>query len=138
VCTQSKTSFHEFKNHQGHRNTLIFHFVEIEREEIHITCFIDSTNILYAQIQYGNVYIVSKAIFKLENKKFNHLNNDWELFLQTTSLLHHCPTDNPSIPQYHFNFNPISEINLVIIISIVGIINYVTNTSPSSLLHMIC
>ena len=63
---------------------------------------------------------------------YNHLNNEWGIFLKPKSLVKHLPANDKSIPQHYFNFTSIIQINSTIISSIVDIVGVVTNTSASS------
>ncbi|KAJ0515645.1 putative replication protein A, OB [Helianthus annuus] len=76
------------------------------------------------------VYIISKGSLKPAKKNFNHLNNEWEIFLESSSTIDLCPDEDSSIPQQQFSFKPIMEIETAENNSIIDVIGIVTSVKP--------
>ncbi|KAK6139644.1 hypothetical protein DH2020_026608 [Rehmannia glutinosa] len=68
---------------------------------------------------------------KPAQKNFNHLKNEWEIFLETTSSVDLCPDEDSSIPRQQFSFRPISEIENAESNSILDVIGIVVTVNPS-------
>ncbi|KAK8970769.1 hypothetical protein KSP40_PGU020902 [Platanthera guangdongensis] len=79
------------------------------------------------------VYTISRGSLKPAQKNFNHLSNDWEIFLETSSIVELCAEEEDgSIPAQNFNFTEISGIENAENNSIVDLIGMiVTSVKPS-------
>ncbi|KAJ0987614.1 hypothetical protein J5N97_005970 [Dioscorea zingiberensis] len=86
------------------------------------TCFNAVVDRFYDVVEVGKVYTISKGSLKPAQKNFNHLNNQWEIFLDVTSIVELCPDEDSSIPTQQFNFRLISDVENVETNSIVDII----------------
>ena len=73
-----------------------FDLYDTEGGEIHITCFNNVADSFFDNIQVGNMYIISKGNVKMANKKYNHLNNEWEILLNGTSTIDHVANERRS------------------------------------------
>ena len=68
---------------------------------------------------------------KPAQKNFNHLKNEWEIFLESNSTVELCPNEDGSIPRQQFSFRPISEIESAENNSILDVIGIVITVNPS-------
>ncbi|KAF3771954.1 Replication protein A DNA-binding subunit E [Nymphaea thermarum] len=102
--------------------------------EIRVTCINLVADQFYDRINVGKVYLISKGTMKPAKKNFNHLNNEWEIILESTSTIEPCLDEEDSyIPsQQQFNFRPISEIESMVNNPMVDIIGVVVSVHPPS------
>ncbi|XP_057813034.1 replication protein A 70 kDa DNA-binding subunit A [Cryptomeria japonica] len=128
----AKGDLRRFNNAKGDGKVFSFDLLDSEGGEIRITCFNSVADQFYDRIENGRVYMVSKGSLKPAQKNFNHLNNEWEIFLESTSTVEACLEEDNSIPQQHYNFRPISEIEHMENNSMVDIIGVVISINPSS------
>ena len=103
--------------------------------EIHITCFNNVVDSFFDKIQVGNMYIVSKGNVKMANKQYNHLNNEWEIFLKATSTTNHVSNEKISNPTVHFNIKSINDIRTANMNTIVDVLGIVTSISNPCTIH---
>ncbi|GJV54064.1 replication protein A 70 kDa DNA-binding subunit A [Tanacetum coccineum] len=99
--------------------------------EIRVTYFNVVVDLFYDVTEVGKVYMISKGSLKPAMKNFNHLNNEREIFLKSSSTIDPCPDEDASIPQQQFSFRPISEIETAENNSIIDVIGVVTKVDPS-------
>ena len=100
--------------------------------EIRATCFNTVADQFYERIEAGNVYMISKGSLKPAQKNFNHLKNDWEIFLESSSTIERCSEEDGSIPQQQFAFVPISEIENMEANAMVDVVGVVVTINPST------
>ncbi|KAL0410436.1 UNVERIFIED_CONTAM: Replication protein A DNA-binding subunit A [Sesamum latifolium] len=81
--------------------------------------------------RYNNARGDGKGSLKPAQKNFNHLKNEWEIFLETASSVDLCPDEDASIPRQQFSFRPISEIQNTESNSILDVIGVVVTVNPS-------
>ncbi|GJV84519.1 replication protein A 70 kDa DNA-binding subunit A-like protein [Tanacetum coccineum] len=98
---------------------------------VRITCFNAVADQFYDQIEAGKVYFVSKGSVKPAQKAFNHLKNDHEIMLDSSSMIQPCYDDDSSIPQQQFNLRQIAEIEGLDNISVLDIIGVVFRIFPT-------
>eukprot|EP00253_Pinus_taeda_P012080 PITA_12080 len=126
---QRKTALRQFQNQYGLGRVFGFDLFDTEGGEIHITCFNNVADYFFDKIQNENVYIVSKGNVKMANKQYNHLNNDWEILLNTTSTIEHVAGEKKHNPTVRFNIKSINDIKTTIVNSIVDVLGVVTDIS---------
>jgi replication factor A1 len=83
-----------------------------------------ASNTFHPSIQIGKVYIISKGLIKLINKEYNHLENDWEITLDNTSIIEPCIEDDHLIANHNFKFTPINELSTLpnnFVVDILGV-----------------
>ncbi|KAL6536746.1 Replication protein A 70 kDa DNA-binding subunit A [Orobanche minor] len=95
---------------KGDGKVFSFDLLDSDGGEIRMTCFSVVADRFCDAIEVGKVYVVSKGSIKPAQRNFNHLKNEWEIFLEATSSVDLCPDENSSIPRQQFSFRPISEI----------------------------
>lgn len=127
----AKGDLRRYNNAKGDGKVFSFDLLDSDGGEIRATCFNAVVDRFYDVIQVGKVYMISKGSLKPARKDFNHLNNEWEIFLETTSSIDLCPDEDAAIPRQQFSFRPISEIEKAENNSILDVIGVVITVNPS-------
>ncbi|KAL4589438.1 hypothetical protein LXL04_002345 [Taraxacum kok-saghyz] len=127
----AKGDLRRYNNAKGDGKVFSFDLLDSDSGEIRVTCFNSVVDKFYDTIEVGKVYVISKGSLKPAKKNFNHLKNEWEIFLESSSTIDLCPDEDSSIPQQQFSFKPISEIETLENNSIIDIIGIVTSVNPS-------
>ncbi|KAL5572397.1 hypothetical protein UlMin_021994 [Ulmus minor] len=127
----AKGDLRRYNNARGDGKVFSFDLLDSDGGEIRVTCFNAVVDRFYDAIEVGKVYLISKGSLKPAQKNFNHLKNEWEIFLEATSTVELCPDEDGSIPRQQFNFRPISEIENAENNSILDIIGIVISINPS-------
>ncbi|GJY16877.1 replication protein A 70 kDa DNA-binding subunit A [Tanacetum coccineum] len=127
----AKGDLRRYNNAKGDGKVFSFDLLDSDGGEIRVTCFNAVVDLFYDVIEVGKVYMISKGSLKPAKKNFNHLNNEWEIFLESSSTIDPCPDEDASIPQQQFSFRPISEIETAENNSIIDVIGVVTKVDPS-------
>ncbi|CAM0958302.1 unnamed protein product [Alopecurus aequalis] len=126
----AKTHVRKYTNAKGPGKLFSVDLLDAHGGEIRATCFGEVVDQLYDQIEVDKVYMISRGSLKPANKKFNSLNNDYELNLELSTSIEVCSGDDSSIPRQQFNFRPISEIANMDINAMVDLLAIVTSVSP--------
>nr|XP_004239312.1 replication protein A 70 kDa DNA-binding subunit A [Solanum lycopersicum] len=127
----AKGDLRRYNNSRGDGKVFFFDLLDSDGGEIRVTCFNAVVDRFYDKIEAGKVYMISKGSLKPAQKNFNHLKNEWEIFLETTSTVDLCPDEDASIPRQQFSFRPICEIESAENNSIIDVIGIVTAVNPS-------
>ncbi|CAI9100690.1 OLC1v1037845C1 [Oldenlandia corymbosa var. corymbosa] len=126
----AKGNLRRYNNAKGDGKVFSFDLLDSDGGEIRATCFNAVVDRFYDVIEVGKVYIISKGSLKAAKKDFNHLKNEWEIFLESSSTVDLCP-DEDAIPPQQFSFRPISDIESAENNSILDVIGVVINVNPS-------
>lgn len=127
----AKGDLRRYNNAKGDGKVFSFDLLDSDGGEIRVTCFNAVVDRFYDTIEVGKVYVISRGSLKPAQKNFNHLKNEWEIFLETASLVELCPDEDTSIPRQQFSFRPISEIENAESNSILDVIGVVVTVNPS-------
>ncbi|KAK9715697.1 hypothetical protein RND81_06G183200 [Saponaria officinalis] len=127
----AKGDLRRYNNAKGDGKVFSFDLLDSDGGEIRVTCFNAVVDRFYDVVQVGKVYLISKGSLKPAQRNFNHLKNEWEIFLESTSTVDLCPDEDVSIPHQQFNFRPISEIQTAENNTILDIIGIVISVNPS-------
>ncbi|XP_054786686.1 replication protein A 70 kDa DNA-binding subunit A [Prosopis cineraria] len=127
----AKGDLRRYNNARGDGKVFSFDLLDSDGGEIRVTCFNAIVDRFYDAIEVGKVYLISKGSLKPAQKNFNHLKNDWEIFLDSISTVELCPDEDASIPRQQFSFRPISDIQNVDSNCILDVIAVVTSVNPS-------
>ncbi|GMH09156.1 hypothetical protein Nepgr_010996 [Nepenthes gracilis] len=128
----AKSELKHYNNPRGDGKVFSFDLLDSDGGEIRVTCFNAVADQFYDQIEAGKVYSISKGSLKPAQKNFNHLRNDHEIFLETTSIVQPCFEDDNTIPRQQFHFRPISDVEGMENNSVVDLIGVVSLISPPS------
>lgn len=127
----AKGDLRRYNNARGDGKVFSFDLLDSDGGEIRVTCFNAVVDRFYDVIEVGKVYMISKGSLKPARKNFNHLKNEWEIFLEATSNVELCPDEDGSIPRQQFSFRLISEIENAENNSILDVIGVVISVNPS-------
>ncbi|XAR53471.1 hypothetical protein NMG60_11022037 [Bertholletia excelsa] len=127
----AKGDIRRYNNARGDGKVFSFDLLDSDGGEIRATCFNAVVDRFYDIIDVGKVFLISKGSLKPAQKTFNHLKNEWEIFLEASSTVDICLDEDGSIPTQQFSFTPINEIELAENNSIVDVIGVVTTVNPS-------
>jgi replication factor A1 len=127
----AKGDIRRYNNARGDGKVFSFDLLDSDGGEIRVTCFNAVLDRFYDAIELGKVYMISKGSLKPAQKNYNHLKNEWEIFLEATSTVELCPDEDGSIPRQQFSFRPISEIENSENNSILDVIGVVISVNPS-------
>lgn len=128
----SKGELRRYNNQRGDGKVFHFDLLDSDGGEIRVTCFNAVADQFYHQVEAGKIYLISRGSLKPAQKNFNHLQNDLEIFLDTTSMIQPCFEDDNSIPRQQFHFRPINDIEGMENNSIIDIIGVVSSISPAA------
>lgn len=126
----AKGELKHYNNPRGDGKVFSFDLLDSDGGEIRVTCFNAVADQFFNQIEVGKVYLISKGSLRPAQKAYNHLPNDQEIFLESTSMVQPCFDDDSSIPQQQFHFRHISDIEGMDNNSIMDIIGIVTFIGP--------
>ncbi|XP_010261943.1 PREDICTED: replication protein A 70 kDa DNA-binding subunit A isoform X2 [Nelumbo nucifera] len=127
----AKGDLRRYNNAKGDGKVFSFDLLDSDGGEIRVTCFNAVVDRFYDAIEVGKVYLISKGNLKPAQKNFNHLKNEWEIFLESSSTVELCPDEDGSIPKQQFSFKPINEIESSENNSIIDVIGIVESVNPS-------
>ncbi|XWS62261.1 hypothetical protein CRYUN_Cryun07bG0195000 [Craigia yunnanensis] len=128
----AKGELRRYNNARGEGKVFSFDLLDSDGGEIRVTCFNAVVDQFYNQIEAGKVYLISRGSLKPAQKAFNHLNNEHEIFLDSTSTVLPCYEDDNTIPRQQFHFRTISDVEGMENNSIVDIIGVVFFISPAA------
>ncbi|PHT58649.1 Replication protein A 70 kDa DNA-binding subunit C [Capsicum baccatum] len=128
----SKTELRLYNNQKGDGKVFSFDLLDSDGGEIRVTCFNSVADQFYQQIEPGKVYLISKGNLRPAQKNYNHLPNDHEIMLESTSVIQPIFEDDRTIPLQQFHFRPISDIEAMENNNVVDVIGVVSSISPSS------
>ncbi|XVF52240.1 hypothetical protein PTKIN_Ptkin05aG0003200 [Pterospermum kingtungense] len=128
----AKGDLKRYNNARSEGKLFFFNLLDSDGGEIRVTCFNDVVDRFYNQIEAGKVYLISRGSLRPAQKTFNHLNNDYEIFLDSSSIIQPCYEDDNTIPRQQFNFHTFSDVEGMENNTIVDIIGVVSAVSPAS------
>uniref|UniRef100_A0A1D1XHA3 Replication protein A subunit n=1 Tax=Anthurium amnicola TaxID=1678845 RepID=A0A1D1XHA3_9ARAE len=129
----SKGDLRRYNNPRGEGKVFSFDLLDSDGGEIRVTCFNSVADQFFDQIEAGKVYLISRGSLKpVLQKSFNHLNNEYEIFLESTSTIQPCLDEDDSIPHVQFNFRSIGEIEGIENNSVVDVIGLVSSINPAT------
>ena len=130
----SKGELRRYNNPRGEGKVFSFDLLDSEGGEIRVTCFNAVADQFFDLVEQGKVYLVSRGSLKpVVQRNFNHLNSEYEIFLESSSTLQKCnDVDDASIPRVQLNFRPISEIEAVESNAVVDLAGIVSSVNPAT------
>ncbi len=128
----AKSDVRRFHNARGDGKVFSFDLLDADNGEIRATCFNNVVDQFYDKIDVGMVYFITKGSLKAAQKNFNHLKNDWEIFLESSSTVEPCFEGDGSIPQQQFHFRPIGDVENMENNAMVDVIGIVVSINLSS------
>jgi len=128
----TKSDVRRFHNTRGDGKVFSFDLLDADNGEIRATCFNNVVDRFYDKIDVGMVYFITNGSLKVAKKNFNHLKNDWEIFLESSSTVEPCFEGDGSIPQQQFHFRPIGDVENMENNAMVDVIGIVVSINLSS------
>lgn len=128
----AKGELRRYNNPRGEGKVFSFDLLDSDGGEIRVTCFNAVADQFYDMIEAGKVYSISKGTLKPAQKNFNHLNNEYEITLDSTSTIVPCYDDDTTIPRQQFNFKSIDQIEGLENKSMLDVIGIVTAVYPAT------
>eukprot|EP00029_Vermamoeba_vermiformis_P008576 TRINITY_DN4060_c0_g1_i1.p1 TRINITY_DN4060_c0_g1~~TRINITY_DN4060_c0_g1_i1.p1 ORF type:complete len:640 (+),score=209.03 TRINITY_DN4060_c0_g1_i1:32-1921(+) len=122
-CT-FKADIKNFNNDKGGGKLFSVDLLD-ESGEIRAVAFGDAVDTLYPIFQIDQIYKISGGTLRFANKKFNSLKNDYEIVLDTNSLVQRIDGANVRVPKVHYSFvniDQISDVNANEVIDVIGIV----------------
>lgn len=83
----AKEDIRHYNNAKGDGKVFSFDLLVSDGVEIRVTCINAVVDRFYDVIEVGKVYFISNGSFKPAQKNFNHLKNEWEIFLESVSTV---------------------------------------------------
>ncbi len=105
-----------------------------ESASIRCTAFQEAVDVLFPLLHNGKVYIFGGGSVKSANRKFNNVNNDYELTFDVHTIVINQP-ETPSIPKIRYNFVPISMLAKLPLGSIVDVLAVVRHEKLSHIVQ---
>lgn len=127
----SKSDIRRYNNARGDGKVFSFDLLDSDGGEIRATCFNAVLDRFYNAVVVGKVYVISKGSIKPVQKNYNHLKNEWEILLESSSSVDICPDEDESIPQQQFTFRAIAEVESAENNSVLDVIGIVISINPS-------
>ncbi|AQK79413.1 Replication protein A 70 kDa DNA-binding subunit C [Zea mays] len=131
VRVTAKTDLRFYNNARGAGKVFSFDLLDEQRGEIRATCFNTQADQFFNLIEVDKVYLISKGSLKPAQKKFNSLNHEYEISLDSRTSIEVCADDDSNIPRQQYNFRKISEIENIEKDAILDLIGIVTSVGPS-------
>ncbi|CAN6349479.1 unnamed protein product [Urochloa humidicola] len=129
----AKTALRHFTSATGNGKVFSFDLLDAEGGEIRAACFNLQAEQYFGLIEVDKVYLISKGSLKPAQKKFNPLNNDYEILVDNTTSIEICCVDESSFTMQQYNFRQISEIENMEIGAFVDLVGIVTSVGPSAI-----
>lgn len=128
----AKGEIRRYHNAKGDGKVFSFDLLDSDGGEIRVTCFNALVDRFYEAVEVGKVYVVSRGNLKPAKKDYNHLNSEWEIFLENQSTVELCPDEDCSIPAQRFSFTMIDRIEDSENNAILDVIGVVTSVNPTT------
>ncbi|KAK3159253.1 hypothetical protein QOZ80_2AG0147840 [Eleusine coracana subsp. coracana] len=128
----AKGEIRRYHNAKGDGKVFSFDLLDSDGGEIRVTCFNALVDRFYEAVEVGKVYVVSRGNLKPAKKGYNHLNSEWEMFLENQSTVEFCPDEDCSIPAQRFSFTTIDRIEDSENNAILDVIGVVTSVNPTT------
>eukprot|EP00127_Corallochytrium_limacisporum_P006836 Clim_evm51s236 gene=Clim_evmTU51s236 len=104
----NKSSIRHWQNERGEGKLFSVDLTD-ENGEIRATAFRDTVDLLYPQLEIDKVYIIQRGSVKIAQKKFNPLNNDYEITFDQKTIIQPVE-DDVAIPHVGYQFVPINKL----------------------------
>jgi replication factor A1 len=128
VRVTSKSEIRTWQNKNGEGKLFSIDLLDAQGGKIRATMFKDAVDKFYNIFQQDKVYIISKGVLKIANKKFTHIPNEYELTLNSDAEVQYVGEDE-SI-QTKFEFKNLEEIRQTEPNAFIDIIAVVTQVNP--------
>lgn len=127
----AKQEIRHYNNARGEGKVFSFDLLDSDGGEIRAACFNTVADQFYDQIEVGRIYLISKGTLRPTQRSYNHLNNEYEIMLESTSTIQPCSEEDITIPKQQFSFRAINEIESMDNNTMVDVIGVVTSINPA-------
>ncbi|EKM55320.1 uncharacterized protein PHACADRAFT_255854 [Phanerochaete carnosa HHB-10118-sp] len=107
VKVTQKSDIRQYSNARGD-GKLFSAVLMDDTGEIKATAFNNNVDEFYPKLEEGKIYYISKGQVSLAKKKFNNVNNEYELGLQRGTIIEEC-RDGPVL-NIHYKFIPLDQL----------------------------
>ncbi|CAG2113357.1 unnamed protein product, partial [Medioppia subpectinata] len=123
----SKANKRNWSNARGEGCVFSFDCMD-ESTEIRVNAFTKECDKYYDLIEVNKVYYITKGTVKTANKKFSNLANDYEITLNSDSVVELCADIEVSeMPKIRYRFVQIKDLESVALQSVVDVLAVVKN-----------
>ena len=120
----SKSNKRNWSNARGEGSVFSFDVMD-SSGEIRVNAFNQECEKYHAIIEPNKVYYISKGTVKTANKKFSNLSNDYEITLNSDSLVEECDESAVEVPKMRYKFIQIRDLANISTQSVVDVIGIV-------------
>ncbi|XP_055586552.1 replication protein A 70 kDa DNA-binding subunit-like [Uranotaenia lowii] len=105
----SKSAIRTWSNAKGEGKLFSMDLMD-ESGEIRLTAFKEQCDKYYDMIEVDKVYFITKCQLKPANRQYSTLKNDYEMTMNSDTIVQECEDGGSSLPEIQYNFVPISQI----------------------------
>ena len=132
VRVTDKSELKTYKNEKGDGNLFNFNVMDQEGNQVQVTCFNKVALKYYNILNEGNVYEINGGYVKLNNKKFNAVNSDYQIILNDSSLIKEVQ-DEGNIKNIKLDLKKLADLPSLSMHSSIDTIGYVVEASEKSI-----
>ncbi|CAN1233586.1 Replication protein A 70 kDa DNA-binding subunit B [Linum perenne] len=132
VRVTSKGTIRNYKNMGGEGCLFNVELTDEDGTQIQATMFNEAAKEFYERFQLGKVYYISRGSLRVANKRYNTVENDYEMTLNESSEVEEVVSEAVKIPETKFNFVPIDHlgpyVNSKELVDVIGVVQSVSPT----------
>ncbi|CAN1176608.1 Replication protein A 70 kDa DNA-binding subunit B [Linum perenne] len=132
VRVTSKGTIRNYKNMRGEGCLFNVELTDEDGTQIQATMFNEAAKEFYERFQLGKVYYISRGSLRVANKRYNTVENDYEMTLNESSEVEEVVSEAVKIPETKFNFVPIDHlgpyVNSKELVDVIGVVQSVSPT----------
>ncbi|KAI2807224.1 60S acidic ribosomal protein P1 [Blomia tropicalis] len=131
VRVSNKSPIKTWSNARGNGKLFSFDCCD-ESGEVRITAFNNECERFFPIIEVNKVYLIARGVAKSANKQFSNLKNDYEITLNSNSIIEPCPESDigEKLPTMRFKFIPLGQLNNLPLKSIIDVIGVIRTINP--------
>ncbi|KAK2078687.1 hypothetical protein QBZ16_003527 [Prototheca wickerhamii] len=103
-----KSDIRRYTNARGEGKFFSFDLLDAQGGEIRVVGWNDQVDRWFGKVEVGKVYMLSKASLRNKRGNFNQTRHQFEIHLENGTKIDEV-ADEPDIPQLHFNFCQIAQ-----------------------------
>jgi replication factor A1 len=126
-----KSEFKKYTNEKGNGSLFNLLVMDCEGSQIQVTAFNRVAEKYYNQVTEGKIYEIIGGFVKINSKRFNTANSEYQLTLNDTSLISEV-IDNHTIPAIKHKLEKLGNLNNIQLHSSIDCLGYVVEVSEKS------
>ena len=131
-----KTELKEYKNEKGIGHIFNINVIDQEGTEMQVACFNKVANKFHSIIKENSVYEIIGGFVKVNNKKFNPTNFEYQLILNDSTVIREILDDGLiPIPQAKLNLKKLGELESLQMHSNIDCLGYVVEATDRSVVN---